>query len=67
MPETVRHGKQRGPMRRAAKALGGSTFGTAERRDASDRGFGFMLGVVFGSYADAADEAIEEVPGGRRG
>jgi hypothetical protein len=67
MPEAVRHGKQRGPMSRAAKVLRRSTLGNAEPCDASDRGFGFMLGVVFRSYADAADEAIEEVPGGRRG
>jgi hypothetical protein len=66
MPEADRRGKQRGPMSRAAKVLRGSTLGDAEPCDASDRGFGFMLGVVFRPYADAADEAIEEVPGGRR-
>jgi DNA-binding MarR family transcriptional regulator len=38
-----------------------------ERRDDIELNVGFALGVVFHSYTDAADEAIEEVPGGRRG
>ena len=65
MPDAVRRSKQRGPMSRATKVLGRSTLGNAAPRDG--RGLGFMLGVVFRSFADAADEAIEEVPGGRRG
>ena len=38
-----------------------------EPRDDIDLNFGVALGVVFHAYTDAADKAIEEVPGGRRG
>lgn len=38
-----------------------------ERRDGIELNFGSALGVVFHAYTDASDEAIDGVPGGRRG